>query len=233
MQDIKLKPLTRRALFALFIEGGQLDQRKDLRRLGLALTKSHREELEALGLATIGEERGLAITPAGREWVANQTVGSLLVAIGEIPALRGVPIRSMLAGVGPAAAASPPADPASDPVAEQAWRLADEELARALQEAPRLREAAKLKDVLPRDLRAAIGDAATFLRSAAERRRMSLVGEPGEISVFDEDVHSRDDPRIGPGVRLRVQRPGVRQGSGANGRMILKADVEPVDQLTE
>jgi hypothetical protein len=121
-----------------------------------------------------------------------------------------------------------PARLAANTTAEQAWVQADHSLASAFQHVQELRKAARLSEGLPKDIRIAVGEAAVFLAAAADNRGMSLIGESGQIVMFDQELHAQDHPGVGLGQQIRVRRPAVRRGAGTNARTILKADVEPI-----
>jgi hypothetical protein len=111
---------------------------------------------------------------------------------------------------------------ADEIMAENAWRLADAALARALQQTPRLRKAL---DGLDRDLKRFVGETIDGLRHAARTREMEIVGQPGDVAPFDAEAHEDDDQGFRSGERVRIVRPAVFQGSGSYRRVVRKAQV--------
>jgi len=178
------------------------------------------------------QERGVAPKP-GAASAISELIGMARLAVGKRPpALSGLflelPFKLQDLRVLLAALVDFDGPTLSDPVANQAWMLADKDLAGALQRAGQLRAVARSNGKLDGSQLAAIGDVAMLVSAAARHRGMELEGCPGEVVDMNPSVHSEDDPRVKTSAKVRVGLPAVRQGLGASSRVILKADVEPV-----
>jgi hypothetical protein len=125
-----------------------------------------------------------------------------------------------------AAPITKPADRAEDLNAEAAWSLADDALARALQEAAALTHILECaRDIDP----AVVGCAeivAQAINGTAGKRELELEGAIGAITAYDPLVHHGDDPCLAPGARIRIRKPTVVQGRLTWRRILRKAEIE-------
>jgi hypothetical protein len=128
--------------------------------------------------------------------------------------------------------AKPPDDMAAvgnlaSALAETAWMDADEALARALQQTPRLRKAIREPTELHPELRNHLGAIIQAVRASAAKRELEIEGDPGSEVAFDPVRHAQDDPRVRTAQRVRIVTPTVFQGRGAHRRVLRVAEVEP------
>jgi hypothetical protein len=128
--------------------------------------------------------------------------------------------------------AKPPDDMAAvgnlaSALAETAWMEADEALARALQQTPRLRKAIREPTELHPELRNHLGAIIQAVRASAAKRELEIEGDPGSEVAFDPVRHAQDDPRVRTAQRVRIVTPTVFQGRGAHRRVLRVAEVEP------
>ena len=105
------------------------------------------------------------------------------------------------------AAASAPAAPLADKLAEAAWAQADVALAEAL---------ADLDELETAQTEAARADALAMLSQsltrAARRRGLSRVGELGAAETFDPDRHELNGGGARPAKKVLVQARGIARG---------------------
>lgn len=240
-----LTPIERGTLLALMASGGKLRESGELKsRWGIVLRSTHRAKLKSMALVyTTGGTRKAPfeheLTEQGWAWARAE-----LSAARSQPVPKGMmglgALYVLLAGTGDALARlqlTPKDFFTGDAVAsgssmsgaaETAWTMADESLARALQQTPRLRNAIDPVQGLEKELRAFIGETIDALRHAARAREMIIEGSLGEVVAFDRRIHADDDPRAREGVSVRVVRPAIVQGEGAYRRMLRKAQVDIV-----
>jgi hypothetical protein len=230
-----LTPIERGALFVLIAEGRPLKENAELKkRHGLSFTAKHREKLQRLGLIKV--EPGpwtLRLTEQGWKWAeaeiaSTQPKGQM--GLGPLYAIlnglnrhvkqQGYSLKKIFR---------------EDHVQQAAWSEADEALAQALQDIPKLLQALdKLEEASANDsnllISKAIGASNVVLQSvrrAAQKRELSSLSEAGSEAPFDPLVH-RADVQTKPGVPVRVRKSPIIRGPASAHFVVVRGEVDAI-----
>lgn len=241
-----LTPVERAVLFVLMAEGRPLSESSELKAVhGIAMTPSHRNKLQRLGLIDTTRTPFFThtLSAKGWQWVKNETAApkpkgqmgmgalySILHGLQRHIERHGYSLEDVFCTTAPNGS-----DDSQRHIHEAAWSEADEALGQALQDMPVLTKAVDALqqaspanfDGLIKRTSAAAKLVLQSVRHAGRKRELALAMDADTETTFDPAMHRSDDTPH-PGDRVRIRKPPVIRGPVNARVVVLLGEVEPI-----